>query len=121
MGYSNMDEFKRFVIDRMRQEVDPDKDWDNLIGVRSTPPERKESGEAALDFEQYRGEPLVLGSHSIIPEPTSAKHTNATEPSILRPTFERGLQPALDNLLGMSRQRGLIGHGQIDQLVRRVH
>ena len=41
--------------------------------------------------------------------------------SILRPTFERDLLPALDNLLGMSGQRGLIGHGQIDQLVRRVH
>ena len=80
MGYRSMDEFKRLVVDRMRQEVEPDKDWDSLIGVRSTPPERKESGEAALDFEQYRGEPPVSGPHSTIPEPTSAKHTNATEP-----------------------------------------
>ena len=46
MGYRSMDEFKGVVVDRMRKEVDPDKDWDSLISVRSTPLERKESGEA---------------------------------------------------------------------------
>ena len=82
MGYRSMDEFKGLVVDRMRQEVDPDKDRDSLIGVRSTPPERKESGEADTEnTNRPRRRRLWSGG---IPskadtEPTSAKHTNATE------------------------------------------
>ena len=72
MGYRSMDEFKRLLVDRMRQEVDPDKDWDSLIGVRSTLPERKESGKADT-------------------EPTSAKHTNATEPNSWWVPMEAGI------------------------------
>lgn len=33
MGYRSLDEAKRMVVDRMRWEVDPTKDWDSLIRV----------------------------------------------------------------------------------------
>ena len=59
MGYHSLDEAKRMVVDRMRSEVDPTKDWDSLIHVRSTPPQREDDGEVSLDFEKYRGLPPV--------------------------------------------------------------
>lgn len=52
MGYRSLDEAKRILVDRMRSEVDPAKDWDSLIRVRSTPPQREDDGEVSLDFEK---------------------------------------------------------------------
>ena len=59
IGYRSLDEAKRILVNRMRSEVDPTKDCDSLIRVRSTPPQREDDGEVSLDFEKYRGLPPV--------------------------------------------------------------
>ena len=40
MGYESPEQFKEVVVDRMRREVDPAKDWDRLIEVHTSPPVR---------------------------------------------------------------------------------
>ena len=90
MGYSNKEEFKAVVVDRMRNEVDPDKDWDSLIHARSTPPSwRKESGEVDTEnANRPRRRRLWSGGipskADTDPQPVS-KHTNATQPMRARP------------------------------------
>lgn len=61
MGYRSKEEFKAVVVDRMREEVDPDKDWDSLIHVRSTPPaRRKKSREADTENAKPAQAPSVV-------------------------------------------------------------
>ena len=94
MGYRSLDEAKRMVVDRMRSEVDPTKDWDSLIRVRSTPPQREDDGEVSLDFENYRGLPPVCCPRCTHQEQSEPKHTNATEPMMSRMIMLGGLARA---------------------------
>ena len=49
MGYNSPEEFKGMVVDRMRREVDPSRDWDSLISAQRALPKRKDDGRDALD------------------------------------------------------------------------
>ena len=60
MGYRSLDEAKRMVVDRMRSEVDPTKDWDSLIRVRSTPPQREDDGEVSVYVVHRRRERTMV-------------------------------------------------------------
>ena len=54
MGYPNTEAAKHMIVDRMRREVDPSKDWDSLITATEEPPKRTDGGENALGSKERR-------------------------------------------------------------------
>lgn len=48
MGYESPQQFKAVVVDRMRREVDADRDWESEITVTQDEPSRTDDGRKSV-------------------------------------------------------------------------